>query len=422
MNVGIIGTGFTGLSAALELQKKGHKVTLLEKESFPGGLATGFKKAGWNWPLEKHYHHIFTGDTDIQKLADEVNVKFSFSLPNTSWFIDKEIFQIDSPLKLLRFPKLTLSERSRMGAVIGYLKSISNWKPLEKVSAEEWLSRMMGRHTYNLFWKPLLISKFGQNSKKISMAWFWARIKSRSARLGYPEGGFQNLANKTAEKIIDRGGLIHYNTNVIKVVNIPKNKVLVHTSSREHSFDSLIITLPNAPFTKMSPQLPEDYKRKLLDVKGVGAITMIIELKKAFFPSGVYWLSVCEKKYPFIAVVEHTNFVDKSHYNNHHLIYIGNYLSSSHRYFSLSDDDLLNEYEPYLNMLNPHFKDNLIDKMVFKVPFAQPVVTLNFSGKILPFVTPLKNVYLANLQQVYPWDRQTNYAVTLGRRVADIYF
>jgi hypothetical protein len=36
------------------------------------------------------------------------------------------------------------------------------------------------------------------------------------------------------------------------------------------------------------------------------------------------------------------------------------------------------------------------------------------------FKTPLKNVFLANMEQVYPWDRGTNYAVELGQKIARI--
>jgi hypothetical protein len=32
--------------------------------------------------------------------------------------------------------------------------------------------------------------------------------------------------------------------------------------------------------------------------------------------------------------------------------------------------------------------------------------------------TPLPNVWLASMSQVYPWDRGTNFAVEIGRRVA----
>ena len=44
--VTIIGAGFTGLSAAYELAKKGISVTVLEADSEIGGLAAAFTVGG----------------------------------------------------------------------------------------------------------------------------------------------------------------------------------------------------------------------------------------------------------------------------------------------------------------------------------------------------------------------------------------
>ena len=78
MRVAIIGAGFTGLTAAWELIKKGHQVTIFEKETQPGGLAIGFKEDGWAWSLEKHYHHIFESDKFIQRLSVGGGLKYEF--------------------------------------------------------------------------------------------------------------------------------------------------------------------------------------------------------------------------------------------------------------------------------------------------------------------------------------------------------
>ena len=69
MKIAIVGAGFTGLSAAFELSKKGHEVVIFEKDSNPGGLAIGFKEKPWNWSLEKHYHHWFSNDYEVINLA-----------------------------------------------------------------------------------------------------------------------------------------------------------------------------------------------------------------------------------------------------------------------------------------------------------------------------------------------------------------
>ena len=81
---------------------------------------------------------------------------------------------------------------------------------------------------------------------------------------------------------------------------------------------------------------------------------------------------------------------------------------------------MLARFDDYLRKINPEYKKNIIGMELFKAPFAQPIIPTNYS-KILPsFKTPLNGVYLANIEQVYPWDRGTNYAVELGQKVADI--
>src|SRR5438552_5093867 len=113
MNIAIIGAGFTGLSAAYRLGKKGHNVIVFEKDSQPGGLAIGYQEKDWNWTLEKHYHHWFTNDKFILNLAKEINYPVVIKRPKTSVYIDGDIFQLDSPSAFLTFPKLPLIDRLR---------------------------------------------------------------------------------------------------------------------------------------------------------------------------------------------------------------------------------------------------------------------------------------------------------------------
>ncbi len=87
--------------------------------------------------------------------------------------------------------------------------------------------------------------------------------------------------------------------------------------------------------------------------------------------------------------------------------------------FSMTAKQLLNLYDPWLRKINPDYQSQLIAYQLFKAPFAQPIIPPQYSKKIPPMVTPLKNVFLANIQQVYPWDRGTNYAVELGKKAAD---
>ena len=47
----VIGAGFSGLSCACHLAKMGYRVTLLEKNSQPGGRARAYSEAGFTWDM-----------------------------------------------------------------------------------------------------------------------------------------------------------------------------------------------------------------------------------------------------------------------------------------------------------------------------------------------------------------------------------
>ncbi len=89
-------------------------------------------------------------------------------------------------------------------------------------------------------------------------------------------------------------------------------------------------------------------------------------------------------------------------------------------FYAYEKNELLKKYDPLLTKINKTYKTHIIETYLFSVPFAQLIIPVNYSKIIPPFKTLLKNVYLANIQQVYPWDRGTNYAVELGEKIADI--
>src|ERR1035437_10136571 len=100
MKIAIVGSGFTGLSAAYYLTKQGHSVDIYELDSKPGGLAVGYKEAPWEWTLEHHYHHWFTNDKTILTLAKKIKHKVIIKHPITSSFVDGGIYQLDSPVSV----------------------------------------------------------------------------------------------------------------------------------------------------------------------------------------------------------------------------------------------------------------------------------------------------------------------------------
>ena len=98
MNTAIIGAGMTGLTAGYRLLKKGHSTAIFEAQSRVGGLCAGFKEKGWSWSLDTFYHHFFTSDHTVLKLARELGQggKVFFLKPVTSVVVNGRIFPADS--------------------------------------------------------------------------------------------------------------------------------------------------------------------------------------------------------------------------------------------------------------------------------------------------------------------------------------
>ena len=181
MKVGVIGGGITGLTAAYELAKRGHQVSLFESEPDLGGQAATFPVQGTR--LEKFYHHIFTSDREMIALIEELGLADEMQwLPSkVGIYYEGEIYDFVTPLDLLRFRPLGLFQRLRTGIVTLYLQQFANWQNLENVTALEWVRRNVGRQPYEVIFRPLLRGKFGQHADEISMAWLWSKFKHRVA-------------------------------------------------------------------------------------------------------------------------------------------------------------------------------------------------------------------------------------------------
>lgn len=431
MKIGIIGAGATGMAAAWDLSRAGHEVVLFEAGSEVGGLAAGFKDEGWDWYLEKFYHHWFETDTDIKKLLQEMGKwdQVLWPRPKTSYWIDGKIVRSEISPSAIFLPQSIFST-IRMGAAGMFLKLLPDGQFLEKYTAHNWMRRFMGEEAYNEFFRPLLIGKFGEDYQKVNMAWMWARIRARSLRLGIFEGGFQAFLNTMADAIKSHGATIHLNAPVEKIIlDVPAQKPRLLVNGETHEFDHVISTTSPKLLLKMTEGLADTpYGKQLADLYSIGALCVVLALKQSLLTDGTYWLNLPadspdkrKSQFPFLALVEHTNWMPKTHYNGDVLIYCGDYVPPDHEYFQMSEAELVERFIKVLPTFNPDFSPDWIRKSwVFRAPYAQPVPGVNHSEKIPPLETPLPGVYWGSMSQVYPWDRGTNYAVELGRRLAQL--
>jgi protoporphyrinogen oxidase len=422
MKIAIIGAGFGGMAAAFDLRKAGHEITIFESAEAVGGLASGFKEPTWDWSVEKFYHHWFQSDKSILGLIRELGWESQviFPRPYTVLLDNGKWYPFDSITSALLFPGLGFGlDKIRFGLVGLYLRLTNNWLALEKYTADEWMMRWAGKNVYEKMWQPLLIGKFGPFYKDVNMAWMWARLKARTTRLGTFQGGFQRFADKFAERLRRMGVDIRLGARVKFIKRAAEGGLLIDAGAIE-TFDKVLVTTSPGLLAKMCPDLPEHYLHGLLELKSMGAVVMVLSLSKKLSEQGFYWFNLPKSQgFPFLALVEHTNFVSPEHFGGDHILYAGDYLEQGHEYFSMTDQQLLDRFAPALQKINPACTRDWIKKVwVFKTNYAQPVPLVNHSRNVPPIETPIAGLYFASMSQVYPWDRGTNFAVEIGRRAA----
>jgi protoporphyrinogen oxidase len=423
MKIAIVGAGPGGMSAAFDLRAAGHDVTIFEAADSVGGLMGGIRQPHWEWSVEKFYHHWFTSDSAMMKLIEEAGLasKVTFRVPKTVVYYKDAFYPLDSPLAALKFPGFNLIDIACFGFVTIYLRYFADWRKLEKYTADAWLRKYYGKRVYAISFEPLIEGKFGAHAKEVTLAWFWARVKVRSTNLGTYAGGFQCFSEDLAEVLQQQGVIFHLLSPVENITRQPDGTFILTAGGEEpHVFDRVLVTVAPHLFAKMAPQLPAEALGQLRELKHMGAVVLIVSLKHALSKEGYYWFNMPKSAgFPYLAAVEHTNFVPPQYFGGEHILYLGDYLDNGHEYFNLTKEELLQRFLPSLQRINPDFSpDWIIDSWLNKTPYAQPVPEVNHSLKIPPIRTSLAGLYFVSMSHIYPWDRGTNYAVEWGRMTA----
>lgn len=421
--VAVIGGGFTGLACATVLAQEGIEVVLYEKNEKLGGLAAGFREMNWNATLENYYHHWFRTDKHVLKFAKIWNAAegIEFKRPSTVFQLNNnEFVPLDSVSSLLNFPELSFFNRLRMGASLAYLKSVRNWHKLERVTAEEWCRSFMGDEGFEKIWQPLLLGKFGKTyACEVNMAWLWSRLKCRTSELGTYKGGFDFFIRR-AERFLEQKG-VRIIKNATKI-RVDRTRSFWTVAASEHGIqehDAVVVAASPHAFTKLVGQHAPEHVKSILGLPSLGVQVVTLALNQKLGQH--YWHNLKRTPVqPFLAAIEHTNFVDAQNYDNENIIYFAKYVPVGGEEWKQTDEQLVELAMFACRLINPRFsQDWLIRSKIFREEYAQPVVGVNAS-RFVPsiHVHGVSRLFHASLAHVYPWDRGTNYALSLGESVA----
>jgi len=457
--VAVIGGGYAGLAAAYRLLRRGHEVAVYERSHQLGGLAMTYEVCGTR--LEKYYHHLFTSDRDILDLADELGVETVWPSPNSGMFHHGKVYPFTSPGDLLRFPGLPLPDRIRLGAVLFFLQRFPDGRRFEDVTAASWFRRAVGAKAYQAVIGPMLGAKFARNAERIAMVWMWGKMRTRGTSrgkggakesLGYIKGSFANFVDRLAEEVRRQGGTIHAGLPVQRLDGVVPNERLeqarrpgfvsllrparadempspdwsahrggrmtVVTRAGAESYDAVLSTPAPSVLARLAPGLPESWRATAIGQEYSSILCTTLVLKRPLSP--IYWMWISDPQVPFSGLIEHTNYIPPSEYGGRSIAYISHYTYPDEPIFNASSAEVMAQYLPQLQRMNPSFDESWIEKKIFAHDrYAQPIVGPGYARQLLPWATPVPGLFSAAMSQVFPEDRGTNYAVRAGNQAAD---
>ena len=475
-NIAIVGSGFLGMTLAMRLADAGAKVTLFESAGEIGGLASAWKIGDIVW--DKHYHVTLASDVNTRKIVEELGLadEFRWVETKTGFYTGGGLYSMSDTLEFLRFPPLGIIGKLRLGATIFYASRVKNWKKLETISVEKWLTRLSGKKTFEKIWRPLLVAKLGEAYKETSAAFIWATIQrmyaARNSGLkkemfGYVRGGYARVLERFSEVLLKKGVEIRVNARVDSVESIASGKVRVSTAgARRHRdikpsvlkrrtkyskfeaaavvasgfsgafltepqpqpgklvvfpgpdngqlFDEVILTCPSSVATKLMPQLTRHEAAYLNDIQYQGIVCASVLTRK---PISNFYVTNITDDAPFTGVIEMSALVDKKDFGGNSLIYLPKYVAPDNELFDKSDAEIEDVFLTALEKMYPHFtRKDVVEFKVSRVRQVFPLPTLNYSRDLPPIKTSVDGVHVVNSSHILNGTLNVNETVALAER------
>lgn len=421
---GIVGGGLLGMTLAWDLSKAGHAVTILEGAPRCGGLAGPWELGDIVW--DRHYHVTLSSDVALRELLRELELENELQWvgARTGFYIGGALYSFSGGLDYLRFPALSPLQKMRLAATIVKASRIRNWRPLERVTAVEWLSRHCGASTVEKIWLPLLRAKLGQNAHKASAAFIWAIIaRMYAARgngpkrelFGYVKGGYNRILQQF-EKCLTRRGVAIRTSCPVERVEAAEDSAGIVTGSGLESFDRVVVTLAAPIAAKLCTSLTPSELRCALAVEYQGIVCASVLTDRPLTP--YYITNIADASVPFTAVIEMSALVDRREFGGKSLLYLPKYVTSGDPAFSMSDDEVKTLFLSSLEDMHPEFdRRDVLAFRVSRVPYVFPIPTIDYSERLPPIRTSIPSLFVANSAHIVNGTLNVNETIKLAHSI-----
>lgn len=413
----IIGGGITGLAAAHELTRSGNDVTLVEAADQLGGLGTSFK-SGTNW-VDKFYHCQMPTDEHLLKLIHDVGLadQIYWKPTHMGFIVNGTRYPFNTPRDVLRFKPISFVQRIRFGLVSLFIRQLGRGLDLDNTRIEDWFSRLYSKGVWERILRPLFCSKFGSHGGNLPALYIWQRLgrEKNVAKRGYIKGGLKAFIDAIAARIESYRGSILTNAPV-RTIDETKNCMKVTLGNgRSIDCDWVISTL-SLPILKeiiRGSRLFNSFRDPDLTYQGV--VNALFFLSRPL--DNYYWSPVVNSGTEFDGVVEMTELVEKSQYDNRYLVYVMKYCSSDSKLFCDDEETIRERWSKQLMKLYADIglkEEHILETHVFKAPYVEPVYQIGYARRKPDVRVGHSKLILATTAQIYPYITSWNTCVKLA--------
>ena len=387
--VAIIGAGPAGLTAGLELAKRGFPVEIFEASPHLGGMARSFPL--WGAPVDLGPHRFFSQDPRVNALwLDLAGPDHEIVDRLTRIFYRGGFFSYPlRPIDVLR--RLGPLEATRCLASYAAQLARNQRQPKAAESFEDWVVAAFGRRLFEVFFKPYSEKLWGIPCDQLDVDFAAQRIQKFSlaractAALGlekrlhktlvhqfpHPREGAGLIYQRMAERIQALGGTVHTNQAVGGISS--NGHGLRLPSGEERSFEHIVSTMPLTTLCKSLPDLPENIRHALDQLRFRNTILIYLRvLDPALFPD--QWLYIQSPEVRLGRVTNFRNWPNGRNAPDNASILALEYWSNDEGDLWLADDPTLTDLASReIRSLGLLGNAEIADAKVIRVPKCYPV-------------------------------------------------
>lgn len=422
--IGIVGGGLLGMTLAWDLSKAGHSVTIFEGAPRCGGLAGPWELGDVIW--DRHYHVTLSSDTALLELLRQLDLEseMQWVKAGTGFYIDGALHPFSGAMDYVRFPALSPLQKFRLAATIVMASRIRNWRPLERITAVDWLTRYCGAATVEKVWLPLLRAKLGPHARRASAAFIWAIIaRMYSARgngpqqeqFGYVKGGYNRILHRFEQRL-SRSHVDIRTSCPVRRIEPSGDGIDVVTDSGTERFDRVVVTLAAPIAAKLCTCLSPDELARSAAIEYQGIVCASVLMDRPLTP--YYITNIADPAIPFTAVIEMSALVDRRQFGGKTLVYLPKYVASDDPALLMSDAEIEETFLSALQRMHPSFDRGSVRAFrVSRVPHVFPIPTIGYSERLPNIKTSLPSLFVANSAHIVNGTLNVNETVKLAHSI-----